>query len=64
MNSISMDGQGIRCTTHGHPSSRSLACYLSIAIDKGFIKDVNQKVYSFFPEYAPFAHDGALKRRT
>jgi len=35
---------------------------MGIAIDKGFIKDVNQKVYSFFPEYAPFAHDGALKR--
>jgi CubicO group peptidase (beta-lactamase class C family) len=25
-----------------------------IAIDKGFIKDVNQPVYDFFPEYKPF----------
>jgi len=35
---------------------------MGIAIDKGFIKDADQKVYSFFPDYAPFAHDGPLKR--
>lgn len=32
-----------------------------IAIDKGFIKDVRQKVYSFFPEYKNFAGNNAWK---
>lgn len=36
-------------------SFKSVASLLiGIAIDKGFIKDVNQKVYDFFPEYKPF----------
>jgi CubicO group peptidase (beta-lactamase class C family) len=33
-----------------------------IAIDKGLIKDVNQKVYSFFPEYKNFAGNNAWKK--
>lgn len=33
-----------------------------IAIDKGFIKDVNQKVYSFFPEYTDFSGNNAWKK--
>ena len=34
---------------------------IGIAIDKGFIKDVNQKVFEFFPEVPSFASD-SLKR--
>jgi len=34
-----------------------------IAIDKGFIKDIDQNVYSFFPEYAPFGNDSDLKKK-
>ncbi|BAV06565.1 CubicO group peptidase, beta-lactamase class C family [Filimonas lacunae] len=33
-----------------------------IAIDKGLIKDVNQKVYSFFPEYQYFSGNNAWKK--
>lgn len=33
-----------------------------IAIDNGFIKDVDQKVYSFFPDYAPFGNDDPRKK--
>ncbi|MGN6416075.1 MAG: serine hydrolase domain-containing protein [Pseudobacter sp.] len=33
-----------------------------IAIDKGFIKDVNQRVYSFFPEYRNFSGNHAWKK--
>ena len=33
-----------------------------IAIDKGFIKSVDQKVYSFFPAYAPFGNDDPRKK--
>ncbi|MDR6763673.1 CubicO group peptidase (beta-lactamase class C family) [Flavobacterium sp. 2755] len=32
-----------------------------IAIDKGFIKNVNEKVYSFFPEYKPYGNWNVLK---
>jgi len=32
-----------------------------IAIDQGLIKDVNEKVYAFFPEYAPFRNDDPRK---
>ena len=32
-----------------------------IAIDKGFIKNLDQKVYSFFPDYAPFGNDDPRK---
>jgi CubicO group peptidase (beta-lactamase class C family) len=36
-----------------------------IAIDKGFIKDVHQKVYSYFPDYAPFSnYDDRKKEMT
>ncbi len=34
---------------------------IGIAIDKGFIKDVNEKVYGFFPEYAPYGNWDARK---
>ena len=33
-----------------------------IAIDQGLIKDVNQKVYSFFPEYKDFSGNNAWKK--
>ena len=33
-----------------------------IAVDKGLIKDVNQKVYSFFPEYKDFSRNNAWKK--
>lgn len=35
---------------------------VGIAIDKGFIKDVHQKVYSFFPEYKAFSGNDAWKK--
>lgn len=35
---------------------------IGIAIDKGFIKNVNQKVYEFFPEY-PFLKTDPLKKQ-
>lgn len=34
---------------------------IGIAIDKGFIKNVHGKVYSFFPEYKPYANWNVLK---
>jgi CubicO group peptidase (beta-lactamase class C family) len=34
---------------------------IGIAIDKGFIKNVHEKVYSFFPEYKPFGNWNILK---
>jgi CubicO group peptidase (beta-lactamase class C family) len=38
---------------------------LGIAIDKGYIKNVNQKVYMFFPEYASsFNNDPRKKAMT
>lgn len=37
---------------------------LGIAIDKGFIKDVNQKVYQFFPEYPSLKTDPYKKLLT
>lgn len=33
-----------------------------IAVDKGFIKDVNQRVYAFFPEYQHFSGNNAWKK--
>jgi len=36
---------------------------LGIAIDKGLIKDVNQRVYSFFPEYRSANNDDPRKKR-
>lgn len=33
-----------------------------IAVDQGLIKDVNQKVYSFFPEYKDFSGNNAWKK--
>ncbi|QEC43793.1 serine hydrolase domain-containing protein [Pseudobacter ginsenosidimutans] len=33
-----------------------------IAVDKGFIKDVNQKVYSYFPEFTDFSGNNAWKK--
>jgi CubicO group peptidase (beta-lactamase class C family) len=36
---------------------------MGIAIDKGFIKNVDQKVYSFFPEYHSFANPDPRKRQ-
>jgi CubicO group peptidase (beta-lactamase class C family) len=35
---------------------------VGIAIDKGLIKDVNQKVYSFFPEYKTIENDDDRKK--
>ncbi|WP_346318021.1 serine hydrolase [Chitinophaga sp. YIM B06452] len=32
-----------------------------IALDKGFIKDIRQQVYSFFPKYQPFKNPDARK---
>lgn len=37
------------------------ALLIGIAIDKGFIKNVHQKVYSFFPEYKPYGNWTVLK---
>jgi CubicO group peptidase (beta-lactamase class C family) len=37
---------------------------VGIAIDKGFIKDLNQKVYSFFPEYKTIDDDLGKKEMT
>lgn len=37
---------------------------VGIAIDKGFIKDVNQKVYEFFPEYPSLKTDPLKKLLT
>ncbi|OXA70303.1 hypothetical protein B0A67_16045 [Flavobacterium aquidurense] len=37
---------------------------VGIAIDKGFIKDVNQKVYEFFPEYPSLKKDKLKKLLT
>jgi CubicO group peptidase (beta-lactamase class C family) len=34
---------------------------IGIAIDKGFIKNVHEKVYSFFPEYKPHGNWNILK---
>lgn len=34
---------------------------MGIAIDKGFIKNVQEKVYSFFPEYKPYGNWSNLK---
>src|SRR5689334_20207615 len=37
-------------------SFKSITSLLTgIAVDKGLIKDVNQKVYSFFPEFKDFS---------
>lgn len=42
---------------------KSIASLLAgIAIDKGLIKDVSQKVYSFFPEYTNFSGSHAWKK--
>lgn len=35
---------------------------MGIAIDKGFIRSVDEKVYSFFPDYAPFANFDERKK--
>ncbi len=37
------------------------ALLIGIAIDHGFIKNVNEKVYTFFPEYKPFGNWNVLK---
>ena len=37
---------------------------IGIAIDKGLIKDVNQKVYEFFPEYPAFKRNKLKKEMT
>jgi CubicO group peptidase (beta-lactamase class C family) len=34
---------------------------IGIAIDKGFIKNVHEKVYTFFPEYKPYGNWNSLK---
>ena len=34
---------------------------IGIAIDKGFIKNVHEKVYAFFPEYKPYGNWNVLK---
>jgi CubicO group peptidase (beta-lactamase class C family) len=34
---------------------------IGIAIDKGFIKSVDDKVYSFFPQYKPYLNANVLK---
>jgi CubicO group peptidase (beta-lactamase class C family) len=34
---------------------------IGIAIDKGFIKNVNEKVFAFFPEYKPYGNWNILK---
>lgn len=36
---------------------------MGIAIDHGFIKDVHQKVFSFYPEYRRFPGKDSLKRK-
>jgi len=44
-------------------SFKSLTSLLTgIAVDKGLIRDVNQKVYSFFPGFKDFASNNAWKR--
>jgi len=56
-----------RDSLHDSRSSfKSITSLLTgIAIDKGFIKNIHQKVYSFFPEYAPFSnYDDRKKRMT
>lgn len=35
---------------------------MGIAIDKGFVKNADQKVYAFFPEYKSFANNDARKQ--
>jgi CubicO group peptidase (beta-lactamase class C family) len=52
----------IRCTIPGRRLNRLPACLMGIAIDKGFIKNVDQKVYSFFPEYKSFANPDQRKK--
>lgn len=51
-----------------HDSRSSFKSYasllLGIAIDKGYIKNVNQKVASFFPENAAFKNDKYKKQMT
>ncbi|WP_221622323.1 serine hydrolase domain-containing protein [Larkinella rosea] len=37
------------------------AILIGIAIDKGFIKNVHEKVYTFFPEYKPYGNWNTLK---
>ncbi|GAA3960799.1 serine hydrolase domain-containing protein [Mucilaginibacter dorajii] len=45
-------------------SFKSITSLLTgIAIDKGFIKNVDQKVYSFFPEYKSFANPDPRKQQ-
>ena len=39
-----------------------LSALVGIAIDRGFIRDVDQRVLDFFPDYAPGGHE-RLKRR-
>jgi CubicO group peptidase (beta-lactamase class C family) len=38
------------------------ALLVAIAIDKGLIKNTNEKVYSFFSDYTPFKNDSPAKR--
>lgn len=35
---------------------------IGIAIDKGLIKNTGQKVYDYFPEYAPFLNNDSSKK--
>lgn len=37
------------------------ALLIGVAIDKGYIKNIHQKVYSFFPEYKPYGNWTSLK---
>jgi CubicO group peptidase (beta-lactamase class C family) len=44
-------------------SFKSITSLLAgIAFDKGFLEDVNQKVYSFFPEFEDFSGNNAWKK--
>ncbi|WP_316835642.1 serine hydrolase [Pedobacter nutrimenti] len=55
------DGVGRDSLNDSRSSFKSVTSLLiGIAIDKGFIKDVNQKIYTFFPEY-PFLKNNPYK---
>jgi len=56
------DGVGRDSLNDSRSSFKSVTSLLvGIAIDKGFIKDVNQKIYTFFPEY-PFLKTDPYKK--
>jgi CubicO group peptidase (beta-lactamase class C family) len=57
------DGWGKDSLHDSRSSFKSVTSLLmGIAIDRGFVKSVKQKVYSFFPEYRGFVGKDSLKR--